>query len=69
MKTVYVAMSADIIHNGHINLINEASKLGEVTVGVLKDEAIASYKRLPLLPYENRKSIIENIKIVPFIIS
>lgn len=69
MKTVYLAMSADIIHNGHINLINEASKLGEITVGVLKDEAIASYKRLPLLPYENRKSIIENIKGVKNVIA
>ena len=44
MKSVYVGMSADVIHNGHINIINEASKLGEVTVGVLTDKAIASYK-------------------------
>ncbi|KAE9634979.1 phosphoenolpyruvate mutase [Defluviitalea raffinosedens] len=62
MKTVYLAMSADIIHNGHINVIQEASKLGEVIVGVLTDEVIASYKRFPLLPYEQRKIIIENIK-------
>lgn len=62
MKTVYLAMSADIIHNGHINIIKKASKLGEITVGVLKDEAIASYKRMPLLPYKNRKDIVENIK-------
>lgn len=62
MKTVYLAMSADIIHNGHINIIKKAKELGEVTIGVLKDEAIASYKRAPLLPYENRKEVIENIK-------
>lgn len=62
MKTVYLAMSADIIHNGHINIIKEASKLGNVIVGVLEDEAIASYRRVPLLPYEKRKEIIENIK-------
>lgn len=62
MKKVYLAMSADIIHHGHINIINEARKLGEVTVGVITDEAVASYKRCPLLPYEKRKLIIENIK-------
>ena len=45
MKTVYVGMSADIIHPGHLNIINEAKKLGRVVVGVLTDSAIASYKR------------------------
>ncbi|MBI2667375.1 phosphoenolpyruvate mutase [Candidatus Woesearchaeota archaeon] len=62
MKQVYVAMSADLVHTGHLNIINEARKLGEVTVGVLTDKAIASYKRLPYLSYEQRKIIIENIK-------
>ncbi|MGM0607781.1 MAG: phosphoenolpyruvate mutase [Candidatus Muiribacteriota bacterium] len=62
MKKVYVAMSADIIHNGHINIIKKAAELGEVIVGVLTDEVIADYKRLPLLPFEQRKTIIENIK-------
>lgn len=60
--TVYLAMSCDLIHNGHINIIKEASKLGKVTVGLLTDKAIASYKRLPFLTYEQRKLIIENIK-------
>lgn len=59
---VYVGMSADIIHPGHLNIINEARKLGEVIVGVLTDKAIASYKRLPFLNYEQRKIIVENIK-------
>lgn len=62
MKKVYLAMSADIIHNGHINVIKKASELGELTVGILTDEAIATYKRCPLLAYEDRKNIIENIK-------
>lgn len=61
-KTVYVGMSADLIHHGHINIINEAKKLGRVIVGVLTDEAIASYKRLPFLDFEHRRKIIENIK-------
>lgn len=51
-KTVYVGMSADIIHPGHLNIIREAQKLGRVIVGVLTDSAIASYKRLPYLTYE-----------------
>lgn len=55
-------MSADLIHPGHLNIINEAKKLGEVTVGLLTDKAIAGYKRLPFLTFDQRKQIIENIK-------
>ena len=62
MKCVYVGMSADLIHPGHINLIKEAAKLGEVTVGLLTDSAIVSYKRLPYMTYEQRKAVIENLK-------
>ena len=62
MNSVYVGMSADMIHHGHINIINEASKLGEVTVGLLTDKAIASYKRLPYLTYEEREAVISGIK-------
>lgn len=51
-KTVYIGMSADMIHTGHLNIIHEANKLGRVVVGVLTDRAIASYKRLPFLTYE-----------------
>lgn len=61
MKKVYIAISADILHHGHINLIKKASEYGDLTVGVLTDEAIATYKRLPVLSYENRCEIIKNI--------
>lgn len=61
-KQVYVGMSADMIHPGHLNIIHEAVKLGSVTVGVLTDAAIASYKRLPYLTYEQRAEIVSNIK-------
>lgn len=61
-KKVYVAMSVDLIHEGHINIIKEASKLGVLTVGLLTDKAIASYKRLPYMPFDNRKLIISQIK-------
>ena len=61
-KTVYVAMSADIIHPGHLNIIREAAKLGDVTVGVLTDAAIASYKRLPYMNYEQRAAVVAALK-------
>lgn len=62
MKTVYVGMSADMLHHGHINIINEAAKLGAVTVGLLTDSAIASYKRLPYLSFEERLAIVGALK-------
>ncbi len=62
MKKVYLAMGTDIIHHGHINVIEKARELGEVTVGILTDEVIVSYKRYPILSYDERKKIIENIK-------
>jgi phosphoenolpyruvate phosphomutase len=55
-------MSADIVHPGHLNIINEAVKLGEVTVGVLTDRAIASYKRVPYMSYEQRSAVVAAIK-------
>ena len=61
-KKVYIAISADILHQGHINLIDRASKLGDLTVGVLTDAAVSSYKRYPLLDFESRKEIISHIK-------
>ena len=67
-KTVYIAMSADFIHGGHINVIEEGAKYGDVIVGILTDEAIATYKRLPLLDYKTRSKVISNIKGVKDII-
>ena len=68
-KLVYVGMCADLIHHGHLNIIKEAKKYGEVVVGLLTDSAIASYKRLPALSYEERKIVVENIvgvsKVIP----
>ncbi len=69
MKKVYVGLSADLFHHGHLNIIKEAKKLGEVIVGLLSDKAIASYKRLPYLSYEQRKTIVENIKGVKKVIA
>jgi phosphoenolpyruvate phosphomutase len=61
-KIVYIGMSADLIHQGHLNIIVEGRKLGKVIIGLLTDEAIASYKRLPLIAFNERKLIVENLK-------
>lgn len=61
-KSVYVGMSADLIHPGHINIIKRATELGEVTVGLLTDKAIASYKRVPFMAWEQRAEVVENLK-------
>ncbi len=67
-KIVYVGMVGDFLHHGHINIIEEARKLGEVTIGLLTDEAAESYKRKPIFTFEQRKKIIENIKGVTSVI-
>tara|TARA_A100000164_G_scaffold371889_1_gene400281 strand:- start:344 stop:1645 length:1302 start_codon:yes stop_codon:yes gene_type:complete len=67
-KTVYVGLSADILHKGHINILKIANSYGDVTVGLLTDKAIASYKNIPYLDYKKRKIVLENIKYVKKVI-
>ena len=64
IKNVYVGLSADILHEGHINILKIASQYGNVIVGLLTDEAIASYKNIPYLDFDKRKIVVENIKYV-----
>ena len=59
---VYIAMSADVIHAGHMNVIETGRKFGDIVIGLLSDEAIASYKRLPMLTFEEREQIFRNLK-------
>lgn len=63
-NVVYVGMSADLIHPGHINILRQAAKFGAVTVGLLTDEAIASYKRLPHMTFEQRHTVISSLEMV-----
>ena len=67
-KVVYVGLSADILHKGHINILKIASSYGNVCVGLLTDHAIASYKNIPYLNYEKRKVVLENIRYVERVI-
>ena len=60
-RTVYMCFSTDIIHGGHIAIIKKAQKLGKLIIGVLSDEAVASYKRIPLVPASERKKLFENV--------
>ncbi len=60
-RIVYMCFSTDIIHGGHIEIIKKAQKLGKLIIGVLSDDVVASYKRLPLVPASERKVMFENI--------
>lgn len=60
-KVVYIGMSADLVHPGHLNVIKAGKNLGRVIIGLLTDEAIASYKRVPYLSFDQRKIVMENI--------
>ena len=55
-------MSADLIHAGHLNLLQEARKYGKVTVGVLTDSAVASYKRVPFMDFQERVLIVQSLR-------
>ena len=60
-RKVYMCFSTDIIHGGHIAIIKKAQKLGKLIIGVLSDEAVASFKRYPLVSFADRKIMLENI--------
>ena len=68
MKKVFMSMSTDVIHGGHINIIRKAADLGVLTVGVLSDETVASYKRYPLLSCEERMKIISAMQGVAHVV-
>ena len=65
---VYVPLAVDILHVGHLNILNTANKYGEVVVGLLTDKAIAEYKNLPLLSFNDRYKIVQNLKVVKNIV-
>lgn len=68
MKVVYTCFCTDVIHEGHLNIINEAQKLGEVTVGVLADAASIRYNRFPAVSLEDRIRLVEAIPGVAHVI-
>lgn len=60
-RTVYMCFSTDILHGGHIGIIRRAQRLGKLIIGVMSDEAVAGYKRYPLLSYEDRRAMFGSI--------
>lgn len=68
-RTVYMCFSTDVIHSGHISIINKAKRLGKLIIGILTDEVVIEYKRFPLLPFEERKVLFENISGVYKVVS
>ena len=67
-RTVYMSFSTDILHSGHMAILKKAACIGKLTVGVLSDNAVASYKRFPLIPYEERKELLKNIQCISKVI-
>lgn len=61
-KTVYMCFTTDIIHSAHVNIIERAAELGEVTIGVLSDEAVTGYKHYPLMSYQDRFNIFSHLQ-------
>ena len=61
MKTVYTCFTTDVIHEGHMNIINRAREYGKVIIGVLSDEAMVKFDRFPTIPYEERIELIRSI--------
>lgn len=68
MKKVFMSLSTDVIHGGHIRMIENASQLGELTIGVLNDQVVASYKRFPLLSCKERMKIAASLQGVAHVI-
>ena len=68
-KTVYIAISSDILHKGQLNVIDVGAKLGDVTIGLLTDESIATYKRLPVIDWESRKALVEHLAEVKSVVA
>lgn len=66
---VYVGMSADILHSGHLNILTHAAEKGRVVVGLLSDAAIASYKRVPLLDFDQRCQIVRSLRQVDAVVA
>lgn len=61
-KSVYIAISTDVLHGGHLNVVEQGAKLGDVTIGLLTDEAIATYKRPPILDFDTRRALLASMR-------
>lgn len=67
-RLVYVGMAADILHHGHVNILKVAARYGRVVVGLLTDEAITSYKRVPKVGWDDRCRLVEHLRGVHLVV-
>ena len=62
-------MVADLFHYGHVNFLRNARNLGDhLTVGLVSDLRAQSYKRRPVLTFDERKAVIEACRYVDAVI-
>jgi len=64
VNKVYVSLIADLLHSGHIKVLQEAQKHGEVTVGLLTSNAINELNDVAYLKYQQRLEVIESLSMV-----
>jgi cytidyltransferase-like protein len=63
--TVYAYVVGDLLHVGHLRALQQARELGDyLIVGVLTDKAVEAYKRTPIIPFDERIELIENLRCV-----
>ncbi len=62
MKTVYTCFCTEIIHEGHLNIIREAQRYGQVIVGALSDRALIRYNRFPTISQEERVRLYRSLE-------
>ena len=62
MKTVYTCFCTDVIHAGHLNIIEQARKFGKVVVGALSDEALIKYNKFPTISLQERIKLYEGLE-------
>lgn len=67
-KSVFLSINADIVHSGHIRIVERAAGLGELTVGVLSDEARNEYGDCPAVPFEERAGVVAAIRGVSHVV-
>lgn len=68
-RTVFLSFGTDLLHSGHIAILQKAAALGKLIVGVLQDEVIAAYKYVPMVPFEDRKAVVEQLSCVDRVVS
>ena len=64
MKSVYISLSADTLHHGHMKLIEEGRKYGKIIIGLLTDKAISEFKNIPYLKFDQRKKYYQILKVL-----